>query len=68
MRAVAAAAGDHAIDTTDGVRVVLEHGSWVLVRPDQAEALAHVWAETPCSAQSADLLASWSSLVAEAGR
>ena len=33
------------LDTTDGVRVVEEDGSWALVLPDPAEAVTHLWAE-----------------------
>ncbi len=68
MRAVATAAADHAIDTTDGVRVVFGDNSWVLVRPDQAEAFAHIWAEARSHVESAALLSHWSAVVEEAGR
>ena len=47
MRTVMEAAGDHEIDTTDGVRVVERDGGWVLVLPDPAEAVTHLWAEGP---------------------
>ena len=45
MRAVVEEAGDRAVDTTDGVRVVEDDGSWALVLPDPAEPITHVWAE-----------------------
>ena len=68
MRAVTEAAVDHRIDTTDGVRVLFDDHSWVLVLPDQAEALTHIWAEGVEPAQSATLLHEWSALVEEAAR
>src|SRR3954454_25401365 len=45
MRSIVEAAGSRSIDTTDGVRVVEAAGSWVLVLPDPAEAVTHLWAE-----------------------
>src|SRR5947208_8509332 len=45
MRAVLEAAGGREVDTTDGVRVVETDGRWVLVLPDPAEAVTHLWAE-----------------------
>jgi mannose-1-phosphate guanylyltransferase/phosphomannomutase len=45
MRTVVEAAADRTVDTTDGVRVVEADGSWVLVLPDPAEAVTHMWAE-----------------------
>ena len=47
MRHVVEAAGDRTIDTTDGVRVIEDDGRWVLVLPDPAEAVTHLWAEGP---------------------
>ncbi|GAA4957195.1 hypothetical protein GCM10023238_24790 [Streptomyces heliomycini] len=35
------------MDTTDGVRVVETDGRWVMVLPDPAEAVTHLWAEGP---------------------
>ena len=68
MRAVAEAAVRYEIDTTDGVRVLVDSQRWVLVLPDQAEALAHIWAEGADAAESATLLDEWSAVVEEAGR
>lgn len=68
MRAVAEVAAPHVIDTTDGVRVLLDAHTWVLVLPDQAEALVHIWAEGADPAASATLLDEWSAVVEEAGR
>ncbi len=68
MRAVAEAAAGHDIDTTDGVRVLFDDSSWVLVLPDQSEALAHVWAEGVDEPASQELLDHWSAVVEEAER
>ncbi|MEO3862602.1 mannose-1-phosphate guanyltransferase [Acrocarpospora sp. B8E8] len=45
MRSVVEAAEGRRLDTTDGVRIVEEDGSWVMVLPDPAEAVTHLWAE-----------------------
>src|SRR3954447_10059541 len=68
MRAVVEAAAGKQIDTTDGVRVVEDDESWVLVLPDPAEAVTHLWAEGPDASTAADLLAKWSAVVESAGR
>ncbi|MFL6240452.1 MAG: sugar phosphate nucleotidyltransferase [Actinomycetes bacterium] len=68
MRAVVEAAAGREIDTTDGVRVVEADDRWVLVLPDPAEAVTHLWAEGPTAASAADLLAEWSAVVESAGR
>jgi mannose-1-phosphate guanylyltransferase/phosphomannomutase len=68
MRVVVEAAAGRQIDTTDGVRVVEADGRWVLVLPDPAEAVTHLWAEGPNAAAAADLLAEWSAVVESAGR
>jgi len=67
MRTVVEAAADRVVDTTDGVRVVGPDGSWVLVLPDPAEAITHMWAEggDPDAAQA--LLDQWASVVERAG-
>jgi mannose-1-phosphate guanylyltransferase/phosphomannomutase len=66
MRRVVEAAGEREIDTTDGVRVVEPDGSWVLVLPDPAEAITHLWAEAPDAAAAARLLGSWAAVVEDA--
>ncbi|KAB8161975.1 NTP transferase domain-containing protein [Streptomyces sp. 3MP-14] len=63
MRRVVEAAGDRSVDTTDGVRVVEPDGRWVLVLPDPAEAVTHLWAEGPDDAAAQELLDDWSSVV-----
>jgi mannose-1-phosphate guanylyltransferase/phosphomannomutase len=64
MRAVVEAAGTRTIDTTDGVRVLEDDGSWVLVLPDPSEPVTHVWAEAGNDATSAALLERWTEVIA----
>jgi mannose-1-phosphate guanylyltransferase / phosphomannomutase len=68
MRTVVEAAGDRELDTTDGVRVIEPGQGWVLVLPDPAAAVTHMWAEgaDPDSAQA--LLDEWAAVVERAGR
>ena len=66
MRAVVEEAGTRALDTTDGVRVVEDDGSWVLVLPDPAEAVTHLWAEAADDASSTALLERWAGVVSRA--
>ncbi|MEV6755469.1 mannose-1-phosphate guanyltransferase [Streptomyces sp. NPDC051214] len=68
MRTVVEAAGERSVDTTDGVRVVESDGRWVLVLPDPAEAVTHLWAEGPDDASAQALLDEWSAVVDSAGR
>lgn len=67
MRSVVEAAGDRDIDTTDGVRVVESDGRWVMVLPDVAEAVTHVWAEGPDDTAAEELLDEWAAVVERAG-
>jgi mannose-1-phosphate guanylyltransferase/phosphomannomutase len=67
MRAVMEAAGDRRIDTTDGVRVVEGDGRWVLVLPDPAEAVTHVWAEATGDDEAVELIEEWTQVVEHAG-
>jgi mannose-1-phosphate guanylyltransferase/phosphomannomutase len=67
MRAIVEAAGDRELDTTDGVRVVEKDGSWVLVLPDPAEAVTHLWAEGPDTGAATGLLEDWVRVVEDAG-
>jgi mannose-1-phosphate guanylyltransferase/phosphomannomutase len=68
MRAVVEAAGDHQIDTTDGVRVVAPDGSWALVLPDPAEPVTHVWAEAADEQAANAVMDRWVDVVARADR
>jgi mannose-1-phosphate guanylyltransferase/phosphomannomutase len=71
MREVMSAVdGDETLtaETIDGVRVIQEDGSWVLVLPDPAAALTHVWAEGSSPSITDDLLNTWSQVVEGAGR
>ncbi|SFD08663.1 mannose-1-phosphate guanyltransferase [Streptomyces aidingensis] len=63
MRRVVEAAGDRSVDTTDGVRVVEADGRWVLVLPDPAEAVTHLWAEGPDDDAARELLDTWTAVV-----
>ncbi len=68
MRAVVEAAGDREVDTTDGVRVVEPDGGWVLVLPDPAEAVTHLWAESLDDESADALVEAWAQVVERAGR
>ncbi|MFL6136820.1 MAG: sugar phosphate nucleotidyltransferase [Frankiaceae bacterium] len=67
MRAIVEAAGARSLDTTDGVRVVEDDGSWVLVLPDPAEAVTHLWAEAADTGAATRLLEDWVAVVEQAG-
>ncbi|MBG0816396.1 mannose-1-phosphate guanyltransferase [Planomonospora sp. ID82291] len=66
MRSVIEAAERQRIDTTDGVRVVGEDGSWTLVLPDPAEAVTHLWAEGADADSAQVLLEHWARIVERA--
>jgi len=68
MRTVVEAAGDHVIDTTDGVRVVERDRGWVLVLPDPADAVTNLWAEGSDADTAQLLLEEWAAVVDQAGR
>ncbi len=68
MRTVVEAAGDKAIDTTDGVRVIEPDLGWVLVLPDPSEAVTHIWAEAKDADSAQALLDEWAAIVEQAGR
>jgi mannose-1-phosphate guanylyltransferase / phosphomannomutase len=67
MRHVVEAAGDRQVDTTDGVRVIEDDASWILVLPDPAEAVTHLWAEGADRDSAQDLLQDWAGVVESAG-
>ena len=68
MRHVVESAGDRELDTTDGVRLVEPDGRWVLVLPDPAEAVTHLWAEAPDPASATALLDTWTLVVEQADK
>jgi mannose-1-phosphate guanylyltransferase / phosphomannomutase len=67
MRTVVEAAEGRELDTTDGVRIVEDDGGWILVLPDPAEAVTHLWAESANPQSADDLLGSWAAVVEQAG-
>jgi len=68
MRSVLEAAGDRQTDTTDGVRVIEGDRGWVLVLPDPADAVTHLWAEGSDADTAQQLLEEWAAVVEQAGR
>jgi mannose-1-phosphate guanylyltransferase/phosphomannomutase len=66
MRTVVEAAAGRVIDTTDGVRVVEPDGGWVLVLPDPAEAVTHLWAEGADADSAQALLDEWAAVAEQA--
>jgi len=46
------------------VRIVEPDGRWVLVLPDPAQAITHLWAEAPTAHAAAALLDEWTAVVA----
>ena len=68
MRTVVEAAGTKEVDTTDGVRVVEPDRGWVLVLPDPAEAVTHLWAEGTDADTAQTLLDEWAVVVGAAGQ
>ena len=67
MRTVMEAADDREVDITDGVRIIEPNGGWVLVLPDPAEAITHLWAEGADADEAQDLLGRWAGVVEQAG-
>src|SRR5262249_18113017 len=67
MRTVMEAAGDRAVDTTDGVRIAEPAGGWVLCRPGPAEAITHLWAEGADAEAAQELLDHWAGIAEQAG-
>jgi mannose-1-phosphate guanylyltransferase/phosphomannomutase len=68
MRTVVEAAGTREVDLTDGVRVVEPDLGWVLVLPDPAEAVTHLWAEGTDADTAQTLLDEWAAVVEQAGQ
>lgn len=67
MRIVVEEAGDRHVDTTDGVRIIDADRGWVLVLPDPAEAVTHLWAEGTDADSAQLLLDEWAAVVERAG-
>jgi mannose-1-phosphate guanylyltransferase/phosphomannomutase len=67
MRTVVEAAGDRTVDTTDGVRIVEPDGGWVLVLPDPADAVTHLWAEGADADTAQALLDEWAAVAERSG-
>jgi mannose-1-phosphate guanylyltransferase/phosphomannomutase len=55
------------VDTTDGVRIVEPDGGWVLVLPDPADAVTHLWAEGADADTAQALLDEWAAVAERAG-
>ncbi|MBX6371651.1 MAG: mannose-1-phosphate guanyltransferase [Acidothermus sp.] len=68
MRSVLHAAGGRQVETTDGVRIVEGDGRWVLVLPDPAEAVTHLWAEGPDPDSATELLEHWATVIEASAR
>lgn len=70
MRSVIEAAeaepNGYRIDTTDGVRVASDDGSWVLILPAATEPVTDLWAEAADVDTAQSLLERWAHLVEEA--
>jgi mannose-1-phosphate guanylyltransferase/phosphomannomutase len=67
MRTVLEAAGKREVDTTDGVRIIEPDGGWILVLPDPADAVTHLWAEGADADAVQALLDEWAVVVERAG-
>jgi mannose-1-phosphate guanylyltransferase/phosphomannomutase len=66
MRTVLEAAGSRPVDTTDGVRIVDPDRGWVLVLPDPADAVTHLWAEGSDADSAQYLIEEWAAIVEQA--
>ncbi len=67
MRTVVEASAGLSVDTTDGIRVLDPDRGWVLVLPDPAEAVTHLWAEGADADAAQALLDEWAAVVDHAG-
>ncbi|HEX8004844.1 MAG TPA: mannose-1-phosphate guanyltransferase [Trebonia sp.] len=68
MRTVVESAAHRTVDTTDGVRIIDPDRGWVLVLPDPAEAVTHLWAEGNDADSAQVLLDEWAAVVERAGQ
>jgi mannose-1-phosphate guanylyltransferase/phosphomannomutase len=67
MRTVIEEARTRPVDTTDGVRIVDAERGWILVLPDPADAVTHLWAEGGDADSAQFLLDEWAAVVEQAG-
>ena len=63
MRTVVEASAGLVVDTTDGVRIIDRDRGWVLVLPDPAEAVTHLWAEGMDADAAQTLLDEWVAVI-----
>jgi mannose-1-phosphate guanylyltransferase / phosphomannomutase len=63
MRTVVEASVGLTVDTTDGVRVIDRDRGWVLVLPDPAEPVTHLWAEGTDADAAQTLLDEWVAVI-----
>jgi mannose-1-phosphate guanylyltransferase/phosphomannomutase len=68
MRTVIEEAGTRPVDTTDGVRIVDAERGWVLILPDPADAVTHLWSEGTDADTAQVLLDDWAAVVEQAGQ
>jgi mannose-1-phosphate guanylyltransferase / phosphomannomutase len=66
MRTVVEASAGRRVDTTDGVRVIDGDRGWVLVLPDPADAVTHLWAEGSDADSAQLLLDEWAMVIEQA--
>ena len=62
----AAEAEGHRVDTTDGVRVAAQDGSWVLILPAATDPVTALWAEAQDVDSAQALLERWARIVEQA--
>lgn len=63
MRTLVEVAGDRAVPTSEGVRIVEPDGGWVLAVPDEVQAVIRLWAEGATDQRAEELLARWYAVI-----
>jgi mannose-1-phosphate guanylyltransferase/phosphomannomutase len=63
MRTVVEAAGQRIVEASEGVRIRADGGGWVLVVPDEGEAVIRLWAEADSDEAAEALLAQWFAVI-----
>jgi mannose-1-phosphate guanylyltransferase/phosphomannomutase len=63
MRTLVETAGERAVPTAEGIRIIESDGSWVLAVPDEVQAVIRLWVESPTDERAATLLAEWFSII-----